>query len=73
MGIICNLDSNCSGGVICVKTRLDSIQERMERKNLDIESINYYSRVSFCNRKINRATTSREKPGREFYLFDFVL
>jgi hypothetical protein len=45
----------------------------MERKNLDIESINYYSRVSFCNRKINRATTSREKPGREFYLFDFVL
>ena len=44
----------------------------MERKNLDIESINYYSRVSFCNRKINRATTSREKPGREFYLFDFV-
>ena len=37
------------------------------------ESINYYSRVSFCNRKINRATTSREKPGREFYLFDFVL
>lgn len=26
MGIICNLDSNCSGGVMCVKTsiRVDS-------------------------------------------------